>query len=203
MIKKVIINHINDNKFLYIKVCIFFIVGVCLGVICVNSLTEENLEQSKNYFYNFKENIINIENTEIKTLFLNSFISKIKFVGIIFLLSFTIIGGLFIYFIDLYKGFSVGFVISSLLKTYGIRKGILFAVSTLGFQNIIYIPCIILFSVYCINSCKKIKNRNVDIKIQMLKLSILFIIILIISSISSTIELAISYKIFKKIQVFY
>lgn len=203
MFKRVVAIHINKNRNLYIKISIFFIIGVCLGVFCINNLPENNLDFLKQYFYTFKDNIVGLENTEIQTLFLNSLISKFKFIGIIFILSCTIIGGIFIYICILYKGFTIGYVISAVLKTYGIRKGILFSAITLGLQNLIYIPCIIFFSVYCIIFCKKIKNNSVDIKTNFLILFIVFFIILMISTISSTFELGISYKILKKIQKFF
>lgn len=200
MLKKIVVSHVNKNKNLYIIMAIFFIVGICLGVFCINNLNDSECEIAKLYLYEFKDKIVELENTEIKSLFFNSLVSKFKFIGIIFILSCTVIGGAFIYICVLYKGFSIGYVISSILKAYGIRKGILFALTTLAVQNFIYIPCIIFFSIYCINFDRKIKTNNVDIKRCFLKLFIVFFIIMMISTISSTFELAFSYKILKKIQ---
>lgn len=203
MLKRTLMNHIKDNKIIYVKVSIFFLIGVCFGVFCINSLDDNYIDNTKKYFYNFTESVGNLKQADIKILFINSFLEKFKFVGIIFILSCTIIGGEFIYLLNLYKGFSLGYVISAILRTYGVKKGMVFSISTLAFQNFIYIPCVIFFSVYCIKFCKNIKNNNVNIKSNLLKLFIIFLIILIISTICSTIELTISYKILKKLQNFY
>lgn len=203
MIKEIILDQINKQKKLYTLTSIVFFVGIFLGVICINNLDVNITEKLKIYFENFQKTIVNMENTEIRTLFINSFFSKFKYVGIIFILSCTIIGGVFIHGLILYKGFSLGYVISAIIKVYGMKKGMIFALSTLAIQNIIYIPCIIFFAVYSINFCKMIKNRNVNIKIFLLKYFIIFVIILIISSLASTAELLASYKILKKIQFFY
>ncbi len=203
MIKEIILNQINKQKKLYIRISIVFFVGIFLGVTCINNLDIEIMEKLKIYFKNFQNAIINIQDAEIGTLFINSFFSKFKYISIIFILACTIIGGFFIYGLILYKGFSLGYIISAILKVYGIKKGIVFALSTLAIQNIIYIPCIIFFAVYSINFCKMIKNRNVNIKLLLLKYFIIFVIILIISSIASTAELLVSYKILKNSQNFY
>lgn len=203
MIKEIILDQINKQKKLYTIVSIVFFVGIFLGVICINNLDADVIEKLKIYFSNFQKAIVNIENAEIGTLFINSFFSKFKYIGIIFILACTVIGGVFIHGLILYKGFSLGYVISAIIKVFGMKKGILFALTTLAIQNIIYIPCIIFFAVYSINFCKMIKNRNVNIKIFLLKYFIIFLIILMISSLASTVELLVSYKILKKIQIFY
>lgn len=203
MVKEIIFKQIKKQKKLYIITSIVFFVGVCLGVACINNLNTEILEKFKIYFNNFQKSIVDIQSTDVGTLFLNSFFAKFKYIGLIFLLACTIVGGTFIYVLVLGKGFSLGYIISAMIRVYGIKKGILFALTTLAIQNIIYIPCIIFFSVYSINFCKMIKTRNVDIKILLLKFFIIFFVILIISTLASTAELLISYKIIKKIQVFY
>lgn len=203
MLKKIVVGHINKYRELYIVMSVIFVIGVCLGVFCINSSSDGEIEASKEYFHEFKDRVVQLDSTEIRSLFINSLMSKFKYVGIIFVLTCTIIGGTCIYICVLYKGFSIGYVISAILRTYGVRKGILFAITTLAIQNFIYIPCIIFFSVYGINFCKKIKNNTVDIKKCFLKLLIVFFVILMISTLSSTFELAISYKILKKIQKFF
>lgn len=203
MVKEIIFKQIKTQKKLYIITSIVFFVGICLGVACINNLNMEVLEKFKIYFKNFQKSIVDAQNADIGTLFLNSFFSKFKYIGLIFLLACTIIGGVFIYALVLSKGFSLGYIISAMIRVYGIKKGIIFALTTLAIQNIIYIPCIIFFSVYSINFCKMIKTKNVDIKILLLKYFIIFFIILTVSTLASTVELLISYKIIKKIQVFY
>lgn len=203
MIKEFILDQISKQKKLYIKISIVFFIGLFVGVFCINNIEIHLIEKLKLYFNNFGDAVEKIENAQIASLFINSFFSKFKFIGLIFILACTIIGSGFIYALILYKGFSLGYVISAILRVYGLKKGIVFALSTMLIQNIIYIPCIIFFAVYSINFSKMIKNRCVNIKVLLFKYFIVFFIILVISTIASTAELIISYNILKKIQIFY
>ncbi|MBP3596113.1 MAG: stage II sporulation protein M [Clostridia bacterium] len=203
MIKEFILDQVSKQKKLYVKLSIVFFVGLFLGVFCINNIEIQLIEKLKLYFNNFGDAVEKIENAQIASLFINSFFSKFKFIGLIFILACTIIGSGLIYMLILYKGFSLGYVISAILRVYGLKKGIVFAMSTMLVQNIIYIPCIIFFAVYSINFSKMIKNTRVNIKALLLKYFIVFIIVLLISTIASTAELLVSYNVLKKIQIFY
>lgn len=203
MIKEFILDQVSKQKKLYVKLSIVFFVGLFLGVFCINNIEIQLIEKLKLYFNNFGDAVEKIENAQIASLFINSFFSKFKFIGLIFILACTIIGSGLIYMLILYKGFSLGYVISAMLRVYGLKKGIVFAMSTMLVQNIIYIPCIIFFAVYSINFSKMIKNTRVNIKALLLKYFIVFIIVLLISTIASTAELLVSYNVLKKIQIFY
>lgn len=203
MVKEFILDQISKQKKLYIKISIVFFVGIFVGVFCINNIEIELVEKLKLYFNNFGDAVEKIENAQLTSLFINSFFSKFKFIGLIFILACTIIGSGLIYALILYKGFSLGYVISAILRVYGLKKGIVFALSTMLIQNVIYIPCIIFFAVYSINFSKMIKTRGVNIKMLLLKYFFIFVIILGISTIAATAELIVSYNILKKIQIFY
>lgn len=203
MLKKIVLDHIKKHGNSYIAMSIVFVIGICLGVGIINRLDEEKFEVIQKYFFEYKNNIANVNISNIKNLLLNGIFNKSRFIFILFALACTVIFEKLIYFCVLYKGFSIGYSISASIKVYGVRKGILFAITTLGIQNIIYIPCILFFSIYCINFCKKIKNNNVDIKRCFLKLFVVFCIIIVISTFSSCLEMLFSYKILKKIQIFF
>lgn len=200
MIKEIISNEFNKQKKLYIRISIVFFVGIFLGVICINNLDLENSEKLKNYFVNLQKIIISIDSLKIKNIFLNSFLVKFKYILVIFILACSVVGSSIIHVLILYKGFSLGYVISAIIKSYGTRRGIAFALSILGIQNIIYIPTIIFFTVYSINFCKIIKNRNVNIKLIILKYLMVLILTLLISIASCYLEVFFSYNIFKKIE---
>ena len=68
-------------------------------------------------------------------------------VGIWLISMIAVIGIPIVYAIILFRGFLLGYTISSSIITLGIWKGILFNTGALIFQNIIYIPCIIALGV--------------------------------------------------------
>ena len=177
--------------------------GVILGVIFINNIDAIKIRIVADYFSNFICSFVDIGSEELKLFVFNSLFHKSKFIFILFVLACTVIFRNLIYFCILYKGFVLGYAISGFLRVYGKRKGILFAITTLGIQNFIYIPCIIFFGGYCIKFCKKMKNNSVDIKSNFLKLFFVFCVVLVISIFFSTIEMFFSYKIVKKIQNFF
>ena len=59
----------------------------------------------------------------------------------------TVIGFPLIYVVVGYKGYCIGYTISSVIATVGTGKGIIFIIATMLIQNIIYIPTILTLSV--------------------------------------------------------
>lgn len=200
MLKDSIISHINKYKKSYIILSIVFLIGISCGVAIINKLDEKQSEVIQNYFFEYKNNFSNLDT---KSLMFNIILNKSKFILVLFIVACVVIFDKVIYIGILYKGFSIGYTISALLKVYGIRKGILLAITTLGIQNIIFIPSILFFANYCIKFCKNMKNNNVDIKRCYFKLFIAFCVIMIISTIFSGLEAVFLCKILKKIQIFY
>ena len=203
MLKKIIIRHIDIYSKTYIIIAILFLIGISLGVLYTNSMDDKSLFKSKEFFTEFQKTIDNTESFNFKENIISSFIKELKFEGIIFIITCTIILGDAVYLLILYKGFSLAYVMSSAIKVYGTKKGLLFSFLTLGISNIFCIPCIIFFSVYCINFIKKIKNKNMNLKIEYGKFIVVFVIILLISTIFETINLDFSYKMLKKLHFFY
>ena len=200
MIKKILEKNIENNKVLYILLTFSLIFGVCFGVFCINRLDDDKLNISKNYYSEYQENIIKFDNCSFLDVFFYSIKKEFGYVFIITVFAFIVFGEWLISIGILYKGFSIGYVISSILRIYGIKRGILFSIISLAFHNCIFIPCILFFSVYCINICKMIKNKNINFKIELIKILFVFLIILVIISCSRAIEIQISANFFKKMQ---
>ena len=203
MIKRVLVNYIKKYKKLHFIVSVILIIGVIFGVICANKFEFTSINSMTDYFNNYKNNIINAEENNINELFICSFFNKIKYVFLIFIFSYAIVSFIFILIINFYKGFSLGYIISIIIKQFGLRKGILFSIINLFPQNFIYIPFFILFSVLCINFGKNLKNNHVDIKGNIIKIMLFFVLMLIICLISAWVEVEFSYKIIKKMQKFF
>ena len=198
MLKIIIEKHINNYRKSYILLSIIFVFGIALGVLIINKSCE--IDYIQKYFFCY---IKNFEYWNITDIIFKEVLNKSKFILFLMILACTVILEKIIYIGVFYKGFSIGYSISAILRTYGIRKGILFAITTLGIPNVIFILCILFFANYCIIFCKFMKNNGVDIKRCYFKLFLVFLIIMIISAISNGFLSIFSYKILKKIQIFY
>ena len=180
-ILNIIKEEIISNYKSYILVIILFSVGLFLGVLFIN--------QTEN-----QENVIKYINTyidEIKISESNSTIVQLKTdiknnIFLVFILWFagtTIVGIPIVFGIIIARGFCLGYTISA-------------CVITIFLQNLILIPALLFLGVSSIKLYKSIvkDRRKENIKVSILKHSIVSIFILIILIISSLIKIGISYR---------
>ena len=124
-----------------------FIVGVFLGVMFVNNTKDEQKEEISSYIGNYistaKEQG-NISNTE--TLKQNIRDNILLAIGLWFAGT-TLIGIPIVFGIILFRGFCLGYTISTIVIVLGLKKGIMFILTALLLQNIIFIPAIIAIAV--------------------------------------------------------
>ena len=177
-LKNIIIEFIKENIKTYLILTIIFFIGLTLGVIFVNNANETQANQISGYINNFINSIINNVGIAVLLWFLGS----------------TVIGFPLIYVVVGYKGYCIGYTVSSVIATVGTGKGIIFIIATMFIQNIIYIPTILTLSVSGIKLYRLIMEdrRRENIKLQILKHTIFSILMLILLLISSLLETYIS-----------
>ncbi|MGN1326729.1 MAG: stage II sporulation protein M [Clostridia bacterium] len=193
-IKNIILEYVSDNAKTYLILLIIFFIGIILGILFVNNAGETQTEQISSYINNFingiKENY-QISRTKLLT---TSVINNLCITILLWFLGSTVIGVPIIYLVIGYRGYCVGYTISSVIATIGTGKGIVFITSTMLLQNIIYIPAILTLAVSGIKLYRLIieDRRKENIKIQILKHTIFCALIFVILLISSLIETYIS-----------
>lgn len=144
--KKVLIEYIIKNKKNFLIIAIIFILGISLGIIFINTSNNFQKEELNNYINALIKNIKYTDNiSRIDLLFL-SIKQNTCFILIVWFLGCTIIGGLFIYVTILYKGFAIGYTVSSIIAVLGIKNGIIFSCLSLLLQNIIFIPAFFILA---------------------------------------------------------
>ncbi len=104
-------------------ISIIFLIGVLIGIAVLNKLDTEHKDYYISYIQSFISNLK--ENNSVnETLFL---INSIKYNIILFIclwfVGLSIIGIPFVYLLICYKGFCLGFSISAIILSLGIRKG--------------------------------------------------------------------------------
>lgn len=175
-------DHIKENFWLYVISLICIFTGMVLGVYTVKYMGEIYKTDLISYFQGFTE-YLSTENLNYKGVFLNTIRSNIPFILFIWLLGMTMVGIPVILIIGIIKGYTLGFTISFIINSVGL-KGIGIAIFGVIIQNIIYIPCMIIASVlameFSLNFLKERIDRRVkeNIWIKMLSYSCSFLAII-------------------------
>ena len=196
-IKETILNHINDNIREYFIVSIIFLIGIIIGVLFINNASENQLSQINEYISNSINSLR--ENKDINNLILLKELLKnnILFAILLWFMGSTLIGIFIVYIIVCFRGFCLGYTISSIVSTLGFGKGLFFSISYLLLQNIIFIPCILALAVSGMKLHSSIMEdkRKENIKVEILRHTFFSLFISLFIIIASFIEVYVSKNI--------
>ncbi len=200
-IKETIKEHIINNKKEYIIVTLIFIIGIFIGVMFINNTKDAEYDTLKNYIVDFMNKFESIRNLDNLQLLRESIFNNIILACLIWFFGTTVIGIPVVFGIVLYRGFCLGYTISSFISVLGISKGLGFIFSSLFLQNILFIPAIIAIAVSGFKLYKSItKDRRKDnIKLEIVRHIIFSLLMLIVLCFSSVIEIFISNNILKSL----
>lgn len=193
-IKNLIINHIKDNLKPYIIVSIVLLIGIVLGVFFVNNLGEESKKEVQEYLTSFTNSIKEGASIHNGQLLQKSIGNNLAFTILMWFVGSTVIGIPIVFGIIAFRGFCLGYTISSSIAVWGTGKGILFFITTMLLQNLIFIPCMLALAVSGIKLYKSIMKdkRKENIKFEIFRHTMFSFMILILLMISSVIETYIS-----------
>lgn len=149
--------HIQNSIWLYILSMLCLCIGVVIGVYSVKYMNETDKNAIADFFKQFNSIAHDVNH---KALFLETLKSNMPIIIAIWFLGMTMIGLPIILAIDILKGFTVGFTVSLIINSLGI-KGVWCSLLTVIPQNVIYIPCIIFGSVISMEYCiMLLKNKS-------------------------------------------
>ena len=165
----------------------------------------------------FINNVDNAEGQEIGT-YINEFVNKSKneaevnYTGIfmnsvknnvflalcLWFAGLTVVGIFVVYALICFRGFTLGYSISSVIATLGAHDGAIFIFSSMLLQNIIFIPAIFALAISGIRLYKSImKDRGREnIKIEIVRHTIFSAILTIALIVASFVETYVSTNIF-------
>ena len=148
---------IDDSKIIFLWVLLFLLIGIVLGSCTVYYMSDFNKVEIGTYFSEFLF-FLGTNKISYLQVLLRSIFNIAPIVLVIVLLGFTLIGCPVILFIDLVKGYILGFTFAVLASILG-GKGIILLALGIVIQQIIFIPCIIILSTVAVkNSIIKIKE---------------------------------------------
>lgn len=190
--------HVINNKKEYLIVAILFLIGIILGVLFINHIGEQEGKKIEEYIQTFISCLKTDYEIDRGILLKNSIVRNIAFAILIWFMGSTVIGIPVVYLLVGVKGFCLGYSISSVLATLGLGKGILFSITTLLFQNIIAIPCILALAVSGMKLHQSIMKdkRKENIKLEIYRHTLFSLLVGILLIGSSLIEVYISSNLF-------
>ena len=189
-----IVQHVKDNLKAYMIVSIILLIGIILGVIFVNNMGETQKQEVNTYLSDFTNSLKNGSEIDQLQLLKKSITNNIFLVLFMWFVGSTVIGIPFVIGMVAFRGFCLGYTISSTIAIWGTGKGMLFFASSLLLQNLIFIPCLIALAVSGIKLYKSIMKdkRKENIKFEIFRHTIFSLFVLILLVISSLIETYIS-----------
>lgn len=185
---------ITNNAKLYLIVVIIFAVGIFLGVMFVNQ-TEEKSEIEK-YINTYIDETKALQNGDYFGELQKDIKSNIVLVFLLWFAGTTIVGMPIVLGIILFRGFCLGYTISSCVYVLGKLKGIIFILISVFMQNAIFIPAIMILGVSSIKLYTSIikDRRKENIKLSIVKHSIVSVMIMVALIVASIVKIEISYR---------
>ena len=187
--------HITNNLKEYIIVLLIFLIGIFLGVMFINNAKEAQQNEIQNYINTYIENCKNGDIESSNGLIIN-IKENIILACLLWFAGTTIICMPIVLGIVMFRGFCLGYTISATSRTIGLGKGILFILTSLLLQNILFIPAILMLGVSGIKLYRSIMKdkRKENIKIEILRHTAISGIALVILIVSAFIEVQVSYN---------
>lgn len=197
--KTTIINFLKNNSKEYLLVIIIFIIGIFIGVMLVNNTSAENQQIIENYILNFIEKFKLIANLDKLNLLTTSIKDNIILAIALWIAGTTIIGMPIVFGIILFRGFCFGYTVAAVTFILGLGKGIFFCILSLFLQNIFFILAILTIGVSSIKLYKSIiaDRRKENIKIEIVRHTVISLLMLVVLIFSSFIENRISVNLLK------
>lgn len=180
-----------DKRIIKTLVIVFVLgfIGGILFLILTNKLDKLIIKNEiEEYFNLFKDNkIIGLDNL------INSFKNNITYITIILVSNIVFVLCPLTYFVNFYKGFLIGFLMSSIILTFKF-KGIFYSILVLIPHQLLMNLLIIIYSSIMIKFAFKLFNayknkENINIRLFTEKILILFMGALFITLISSLLEI--------------
>lgn len=146
-IKTVLEIHIQNNLKQYIIVFIFLLIGVVAGIVFVNNASEKQGTEISGYLNQFLSSLKENKTIDKAELLKQSLFDNISLAVILWFVGSTVIGIPIVYGIVAYRGFCLGYAISSALATLSVGKGIIFSIASMLLQNLLFLPCLLALAV--------------------------------------------------------
>lgn len=154
----------------YILLLVTFFVGVIIGSLSFKSIDSTSFEEYTEYL---SESISNINSKEVKVHTDNQLYSGIKVIAIFWIVGMSIIGTPILIGYLGYKGYSMGYTISAIIKLLGVSAGNSFVFKYMFLKNLVLVFIMIFLANFSIKISKNFFEKKTNLKPDALKYSII------------------------------
>ncbi|KUK10716.1 MAG: Required for dissolution of the septal cell wall [Clostridia bacterium 41_269] len=189
--KNHLLRHIQGNKYLYILIVFFFILGVAAGSYVVELLNSQQVSELINYLDKFFSGFAQW-NVDPSLIVQRTIINNLKIILFFWCLGLTVIGVPLILLIISFRGFVMGFTIGFLYNQKSIY-GLIIALLAIVPPSIIYLPATIIgaavaitFSYWLIRG--RSRGMNGSILQQFIAYNFIMLVISIFAALAGIIE---------------
>lgn len=165
-ISNMVLTHIKINAKEYIILAIALIIGLIIGILFVNRTSDLNKQEITSYLETFIKTIKESKQINYASLLKDSIVKNLLFAGILWFMGIAVTLAPLTYGVIGFRGFCLGYTISSAIAILGVGKGIIFAVTTLLLQNILQIPAMLAIAQSSLHTNKKLLKQSKDVKIK-------------------------------------
>ena len=196
-----VLKWIKGNYREYMLVCLLFIIGIFIGVMIVNNCNDNQRQELSSYVNDFIENLKNSKNINKMELTGVSIKNNLIFAFILWFAGTTVIGLPIVLIAIFIRGLFLGYTIATFSYTLGKFSGLLFCLISSLLSKILFIPAIFTLGVSSIKLYKSImKNRDKqNIKMEIIRHTIILGLVLILLIISAIVENIISVTILQNL----
>ena len=184
--------HIIKNPVIYILLTIFFSLGVIGGAYIYNQYSKEEITLLYEFFERARE-MYAVSDVNSTLLFKNAFISSFKYLLLVWISGFTVIGIPVIFFVMVKKGFIFGLITNFLLTNF--KYGMVLSIVIMFLETVILVPVLMVVATYGISLSKTLFNvvsgrikYKLDLKSYMLFYFLVFMVSLLMIVIYSLLE---------------
>lgn len=196
-VREIVTKHIENNIKNYVIISIIFLIGVVIGVIFINNNSENQYNETTSYIQSLLQDLKENHNIDNALMLKDSIEKNIVLVVTLWFMGSTVIGISVVYFIIGFRGFCLSYTISSIIFSLGCGKGMLFLITALLLQTILFIPSILALAVSGMRFHSSIMQdkKKENIKLEILRHTLFSLLILFILILSSLVEVYISKNI--------
>lgn len=121
-IKELLLSYIKNNLREYAIITIIFLIGLTFGVIFINNAGQTQINEISSYINEFIGSLKSDIQIDKAELLQDTLISNFILALVLWFVGSTVIGIPIVYGVVAYRGFCLGYTISSSIATLGTRK---------------------------------------------------------------------------------
>ncbi len=140
--RKALEKHLKENIKDYFICGLILIIGLFLGTMVINNSADSTKQEISDYINEFNLKVKDGQKIDYSNMIFEIMKKDAKLVLLVSFLSISVIGIMGTYLIIGYKGFCIGYTISSIVLTMGIGKGLACSLSLMLLSKIIELPAI-------------------------------------------------------------